>query len=221
MKSETFVFLPWLRLKETVEIYDLLFCPIGKEFGYSNLPDYAINQANLIASSYTDRAGHAIPDFTVVLKKDSDKPHNLTAEEFSVAREAASVLFLCSWSLNDYYCGIGDYCNSSMFNVVGQRFSLSDPSGVALTLRRRDGETLSGGFSHGEVRFVCPSQYAINHQVNVDTALLSGLLTARNQGSKTFDLLVSVLGLLELANTDNDYMILNISFSPRFHFRSW
>lgn len=206
MNHETFVFLPWLRLQEPIEIYDLIFCPIGKNIGFSNLPDYAINQANLIASSYTDRAGHTIPDFTVVLNKDAKKPHNLTAEEFSIAREAASVLFFCAWSLNEYYCGLGDYCNSSMFNVVGQRFSLSDPSGVALTLRRRDGETLSGGFKHGEVRFVCPSHYAINHQVKVDASLLAALLAARERGSKTFDRLNSVMGLLELANTDNDNM---------------
>lgn len=162
MNSETLVFLPWLRLKKPIEIYELIFCPIGKDIGFSNLPDYVVNQANLISSSYTDRAGHAIPDFTIVLRKDSDKPHDLTLEEFGVAREAASVLFFCSLSLNDYYCGIGDYSNSSMFSVVGQRFSLSDPSGVALTLRRRDGETLSGGFRHGQVRFVCPSHYAID-----------------------------------------------------------
>jgi len=206
MSSETLVFLPWLRLKKPIEIYELIFCPVGKDIGFSKLPDCVANQASLISSSYTDRAGHAIPDFTLVLRKDSEKPHDLSSEQLSIAREAASVLFFCSLSLNDYYCSNGDYCNSSMFSVVGQRFSLSDPSGVAITLRRRDGETLSGGLRHGQVRFVCPSHYAINHQVSIDEPLLAALLTARAQGSKTFDRLISVLGLIELANTDNDNM---------------
>jgi hypothetical protein len=77
---------------------------------------------------------------------------------------------------------------------------------ITLTLRRRDGQVLCGGYNHGEVRFVCPSQYEIDRQVNVDKQLLTSLLSAREQSSSIFDLLISVMGLLELANTDNDNM---------------
>src|SRR5437773_2009520 len=140
MNSETIVFLPWLRLKEPIELFDLSFIPIGKEIGWGSLTPDLIKQAELIASSYTDHAGHSIPDFTIVLRTSGEKRWDLTPDEFSTAREAASLLFFCSWSLNDYYSQLGHYTNSSIFNVVGQRFSASDPSGIALTLRRRDGE---------------------------------------------------------------------------------
>jgi len=204
--SETLVFLPWLRLEKPIELCDLIFCPIGEKIGYADLPERVIDQAKLISSSYTDRAGHPIPDFTIVLRRQGNDSHNLTSTEFSQAREYASLLFFCAWSLNEYYCQLGDYCNSSFFNVVGQRFVANDPEGICLTLRRRDGETLCGGFRHGQVRFVCPSQYAINRRTSVDLNLLSSLLNAKTHGSKIYDRLVSILGLLELANTDNDYM---------------
>lgn len=208
MESETIVFLPWLRLKHSIEAFDLLFLPIGEKIGWSSLPSNLIQQAQLIASSYTDQAGHPIPDFTIALKRTGEKPWNLSSEEFSQARDAASILFFCSWSMNDYYSQLGHYANSSMFNVVGQRFAPTDPTGIALTIRRRDGETLCGGFQHGQVRLVSPPQYAINHHSHVDTNLLDALMKARNSGSKTYDLLFSVLGLLELANTDRDFMSL-------------
>lgn len=206
INSETIVFLPWLRLAQAIEISDLAFQPIGKQIGWGVLPPFMIEQAKLISSSYTDQAGHEIPDFTVVLKTAGEKPWALSSEEFGLAREAASILFFCAWSLNDYYSAIG---NSSLFNIVGQRFTQSDPQGICLTLRRRDGETLSGGYRHGQVRIIAPPQYAINHQTHIDLALLSSLMSARDAGSKTYDLLLSVLGLLELANTDRDYMTLD------------
>ncbi len=209
MTSETIVFLPWLHLKKAVSLYDLQFVPIGGEKGFSSLPDHLVSQAKLIATSYTDQAGHPIPDFTIVLRLSGSEQWNLSSEDFSKAREAASVLFFCSWALNDYYTQLGSYTNSSIFNVVGQHFSAQDPRGIALTLRRRDGETLSGGYNHGDVRFVCPPQYAINFQTRVDENLLSSLLEARNRSIRLFDLLISVLGLLELANTDRDYMSLS------------
>jgi hypothetical protein len=121
MTSEAIVFLPWLRLREPIELYDLLFCPIGQKVGFANLPEYVVNKVQLIASSYSDRAGNQVPDFTMVLNQDKNKSHNLTTEELRSAREAASLLFFCSWSLNEYY-RIGDYSNSSMFNLVSQRF---------------------------------------------------------------------------------------------------
>lgn len=206
MNSEALIFLPWLRLHDAVTLDRFLFLPVGGEKGFGDLPEHISKQASLTASSYTDRAGHNVPDFTLVLRDKGESPWNLTDDEFSRVRELSSLLFFCSWSLNDYYSQLGSYSNSSMFNVVGQRFTLDSPEGVALTLRRRDGEILSGGYNHGHVRFVAPPQYAINRESRIDNDLLTAVIAATSQGLRVADILYSVLGLIELANTDRDYI---------------
>jgi len=64
-----------------------------------------------------------------------DRAHwhpQMSEDDFDKVRWAASLLFLASWSCNEYFPRFaGEYVNSSQFRVVGQRYQGNMPDFVA------------------------------------------------------------------------------------------
>ena len=119
----------------------------------------------------------------------------------------ASLLFLASWACNDYFPPFRrSYVNSTMFRIIGQAYSGDMPVHIAISARRRDGETLGGGYKHGEVTFNVPVQCSIRETAVFDEDFLAGLSGAVAADSAVAGLLRTTLPFVELANTDDDFM---------------
>lgn len=200
------LFLPFLRLKTPCTVAGVEFVPLRVAEG--NVPaivESAIRPLDRILSGYIDR--HGKPLDNCVVATIPGRGWDLDRADFPVVTWAASLLFLASWSCNDYYPRFGgDYVNSSNFRVVGQAYSGSTPGYIAVSARRRDGSTTDGGYEHGEFKFSLPLQVSIGDAASVDVKLLAALDAANASGSTVIDRLRTALPFVELANTDDDFM---------------
>lgn len=200
------LFLPFLRLKATCTIAGVEFVPLRDRDGkVPAVLESARGAVEKILSGYIDR--HGDPLDNCVVATIPGRGWDLDRADFSVVTWATSLLFLASWSCNDYYPRFGgDYVNSSNFRVVGQAYSGSMPGYIAVSARRRDGSTTDGGYEHGEFKFSLPVQVSIREAASVDVKLLDALEAANAAGSTVIDRLRTALPFIELANTDDEFM---------------
>ena len=202
------IFLPFLRMRTGLTVAGVEFLPLRDDD--DNVPaalETAVAPLERILSGYVDRKGAplncvvaTIPGKGWDLSLDDDRP---------AVRWGASLLFLASWACNDYFPrfgGLGSYVNSTMFRIIGQAYSDDMPVHITIPARRRDGETLDGGYEHGEVTFNLPVQCSIGEPASFDEDFLAGLSAAVAADSEVAGLLRTTLPFVELANTDDDFM---------------
>ncbi len=203
MNTSFLIFMPWLQLDEAISFNHITLLPVGKTCGYSNLDNEVIRKIDFFCSSHKDIQGNCISDLTLIINKDLEVPWNIPEEQFFEIAGYAKIIFFCGISTNKYYNQISSYTNSSLFNIVGQRFSSANPESVALTIRRRDGESIVGGYNFNQIFREAPPHYQIGDKVKIDLILLTSLLKAKEDGAEVFNLLVSTLNFVALANTDS------------------
>ena len=196
-------FFPWLHLKERVRLGDVEFLPfdaVRKARNDSELQDI-FNSLATILKGYVDLKGRPGDRCTVVTRPFRIPPWNLKQEEdWEDAQWATSLLSLAALSANKYFSTLGNYSNTSVFQLFWQRFT--EPAHyVAFQIRRRDGFTTDGGYLHGEVKVSVPPQ-CTTLDVAIDDGLLAGLQLARSARSRTLILLGPALSFFNLANTD-------------------
>ena len=80
------------------------------------------------------------------------------------------------------------------------------PVHIAIPARRRDGETLDGGYEHGEVKFNVPVQCSVGEAAAFDEGFLAGLSAAVGADSDVAGRLRTAPPFVEVANTDDDFM---------------
>lgn len=196
-------FLPWLELKDPVQIAGVEFVPYAGAAGdVSAVFKDAAASLTMIFSSYVNRDGNAVDSPVVATIRGS---WNLSDDDVETVAWAARLLYLSCFAANEYFVdGGGRYVNSVLFRPVFQRFSGGPWIGV--TSRRRYGSSLNGGYQHGEIKFNVPIQCTIE-KATVDEPLIKALDAAHaSVSSKTMGLLSTALPYVELANTDDDLM---------------
>jgi hypothetical protein len=200
------LFLPFVRLKTSCTVAGVDFVPLRDADGkVPPVLDGALAALEKILSGYIDRHGEPLDN--CVVGTIPGRGWDLDRSDFPVVTWATSLLYLASWSCNDYYPRFGgDYVNSSNFRVVGQAYSGSMPGYIAVSARRRDGSTTDGGYEHGEFKFSLPLQVSIREAASVDMKLLAALDAANASGSTVIDRLRTALPFVELANTDDEFM---------------
>lgn len=165
----------------------------------------AVGPLKRILSGYIDRHGKPLTDCVVATIP--GRGWDLEREDFAAVRWASALLFLASWSGNDYYPRFGGkYVSSSNFRVMGQAFTGSTPTHVAISARRRDGRAMDGGYEHGAIKFSLPVQISVRELTSIDEAFVAGLDAAQLAGSAVIDRLRTALPFVELANTDDEFM---------------
>lgn len=201
------LFLPFVRLRSTHGVAGVEFVPLHDSDGH--VPA-ALGQAEsaliTILSGYIDHQGNRFDNCVVATIP--GRGWDLTKEDFPTVTWAASLLFLAAWAANEYHpsLGDGDYVNSSNFRPVGQGFRGAFPETVSVSARRRDGRRLDGGYEHGEFKFSLPLQCSVSEPVKVDHEFLLGLGAASSAASAVIRRLRTVLPLVELANSDDEWM---------------
>lgn len=200
------IFLPFLRMKSGHHVAGVDFLPLRD--GSHKVPAVLASARaplDIILSGYIDR--HGKPFDNCVVATLPSRGWDLSRDEFSTAKWAASVLFLASWACNDYYPRFsGNYVNSSHFRVMGQGFTGAKPGYLAVVTRRRDGTETDAGYMHGEFKFSLPPQCSVRDPVAIDVPLLAALDKANEAGSSVIDRLRTALPFVELANTDDELM---------------
>ena len=211
MPSGHFVIvLPFLRMRTGHTVAGVEFLPLRD--GDGNVPaalETAVAPLERILSGYVDRQG--TPFTNCVVATIPGKGWDLSRDDSPAVMWGASLLFLASWACNDYFPRFRrSYVNSTMFRIIGQAYSGDMPVGIAISARRRDGETLGGGYKHGEVTFNLPVQCSIREPAVFDEDFLedflAGLSAAGAADSEVAGLLRTTLPFVELANTDDDFM---------------
>lgn len=200
------IFLPFLRLGAGHTVAGVEFLPLRDANGKTPaVLEAAVAPLDRILSGYIDR--HGEPCDNCVVATVPGRSWDLSRDDFPTVTWAASLLFLASWACNDYYPRFGrHYVNSSNFRVVGQAFSGTMPGYIAVSARRRDGNTTDGGYKHGEFKFSLPLQVSVREPANIDVAFLAGLNAAHTADSSVIGRLRTALPFVELANTDEDFM---------------
>ena len=207
MPSGHFVIvLPFLRMRTGHTVAGVEFLPLRD--GDGNVPaalETAVAPLERILSGYVDR--HGTPFTNCVVATIPGKGWDLSRDDGPAVMWGASLLFLASWACNDYFPRFRrSYVNSTMFRIIGQAYSGDMPVHIAISARRRDRETLGGGYKHGEVTFNVPVQCSIREPAVFDEDFLAGLSAAVAADSEVAGLLRTTLPFVELANTDDDFM---------------
>ena len=201
------IFLPFLRMRTGRTVAGVEFLPLRDDDG--NVPaalETAVAPLERILSGYVDRQG--APFTNCVVATIPGKGWDLSRNDSPAVMWGASLLFLASWACNDYFPRFGgSYVNSTMFRIIGQAYSGDMPVHIAISARRRDGETLGGGYKHGEVTFNVPVQCSIRETAVFDEDFLAGLSAAVAADSAVAGRLRTTLPFVELANTDDDFMM--------------
>ena len=207
MPSGHFVIvLPFLRMRTGHTVAGVEFLPLRD--GDGNVPaalETAVAPLERILSGYVDRQG--TPFTNCVVATIPGKGWDLSRDDGPAVMWGASLLFLASWACNDYFPRFRrSYVNSTMFRIIGQAYSGDMPVRIAISARRRDWETLGGGYKHGEVTFNLPVQCSIREPAVFDEDFLAGLSAAVAADSEVAGLLRTTLPFVELANTDDEFM---------------
>jgi hypothetical protein len=198
------IFLPFLRLGAECPITGVDFLPLRDAQGHVP-PALASAEAPLkkILSSYIDKRGKPLDNCVVATVP--GRGWDLSPDDMPLVMRAASFLFLCCWSANQYF-GHGANVNATAFRTVGQSYTGTAPDRITIVTRLRDGESWAAGYRHGEVKFPMPVQCSDRELASVDEPLRAALDVAATAGSPTFTRLRSAMPFVELANT-NDHLM--------------
>ena len=147
--------LPWLRLKEPVNIGHTFFTPYSLKEGNPKRV-YSSFQTDIhsIMSSYHDLHGNPIAACTLAYTNSrypcSEKMN------FELISRAITLLSFAGIE-DDYVNPFGDYSNSSHFDVKFQGFSANE-QWISLRVRRRHSPILDGGYKHSDLKVSVPIQ---------------------------------------------------------------
>lgn len=204
--SQFVVFLPFLRIDKAYTVAGIEFWPLRDREGKVAEPlKSAAEPLKRILTGYVDR--HDEQFTNCVVATIPGRGWRLSDSDWATVQWAASLLFLASWTCNEYFSRFGgSYVNATHFRVVGQKFSGSVPTYIAISARRRDGHSVDGGYKHGELKFVLPVQCSIRETTEVDEGFLCALDVASKKNARTLQLLRTALPFVQLANTDDEFM---------------
>lgn len=214
--NHNIIFLPFLRLGRGYHVAGIDFLPLQDAEGAT--PD-ALKSASpavtKILSGYFDRQGTSFSNCVVAT---IGGRWDVTRDDWPAIRWASSLLFLASWSANEYFRRFGGaYVNSVTFRLIGQSYSGELPHYISIAARRRDGQSMDGGYQHGEVKFPLPVQCSVRDLHAVDERLLEALNAAHRAGGDVILRLKTALPFIELANTDDDFMTVEAEGIPMAH----
>jgi hypothetical protein len=200
------VFLPWLFLKESVTLGLLTFQTLRDEEGgiAPNLADLE-DPITAILQGYVDMRGQPFGTCVVVTHSDRNPTWDLHDEDHDMIGKYARLLFLSGMAKNDYNTSLGCYTNASTFQFFRQRFA-KPVDFIMFGTRRRDGNTIDGGYRHGDVKFPVPPQSKHSRDTCIDTDFAKGLAAALEANTDTANRIQAGLVFFSLANTDSDTM---------------
>jgi len=187
-------FFPWLRLKAAVAAGPYNFVPFD-EVGLR--PFFG----DLLAG-YRNYRSERVVACTMVTNESWRPSWNLPAAEQPALFIAAQDLMLSTMSINEIHRPHRPQYSNTVMHGMHLQLARGLGGHLAVGFRERDGRTLDGGYTHGDIVFSAPPQYRREAELRVNTALLTSLTDARRRSPATAARIHSALGLFTTANTD-------------------
>ncbi len=193
VEKGTLAFLPWVQLKEPIEVGGFNFEPWSSR---SPSPEWSTR----IMGSYCGSPGSPIEKATVVSiggAFDSDWSSE-TIQKFFEVRELISFVALMQRRFFDH----SPYVNDAALRAVVQHFDWSTGGGVTRHSRRRDGRQIV--YVSDEVhQELAPDQVSANQAFELDTHLLMNLHEIVVGGRSDCAWLLDAVTLFNLSNSDS------------------
>jgi len=196
------VFMPWCPIEKAYTVSDTAILPFERHTPIDGLDDAGQCRVNAIMASYKDIEGKPIYKAAIVRYGSNSPIDDLNDEEIEIVQDLAVLACFCGLATREYFNSLGPYCNTDCFNLHIQKFDKADFT--ALTVRRREGRTLSG-WPIDNISITVPVHCHTIQGVSLDAELLKALIDYRAQPSNTdWGRWQNAISCFNQGNTDSD-----------------
>lgn len=198
----TLQFMPWCRIDKTYSVGEVTIVPFHSDKPLEGLDELATGQVKTILASYRDLEGRPVREAALVQYQNRPLLEDVNNDELESTWEYVDLACFSGLAKRQYFNSLGPYCNTDCFNLYVQKFQ--DISHIAITTRRREGQTLDGRPLSRTV-FSIPTHVSTIQRVSLDTALLDALTAfRRDKQHHGWNRWQSALSCFNQANTDSN-----------------
>ncbi len=201
--------LPWLPLWEPVALGSVTFRPFKVNAPLDGCDDLLAQELRSRAERFMDIHAQAVKDMTIAVWNGDLTFPVLSDDAIKAVLKAARLLILAFHASNTYFPPPhGSYVNSSIFEVMIQKFVSGDEF-TTVVARRRDGHSKDGGYELSEIRDQAPRAMHSCREASPDKEFLHALNAVTQLNAVTHETsdhhrrIANSLAWFALANTDS------------------
>lgn len=196
------VFMPWCPLDNPYEVGNISILPFERHTPIDGLDDAGQCRVNTIMATYKDIEGKPVHKAAIVRYGSNSPIGDLTDDQIEIVQDLAVLACFSGLAKREYFNSLGPYCNSDCFALHIQRFDKADFT--SLTVRRREGRTLSG-WPIDEIAVTVPLHCHTIRQISLDVDLLKALADHRTElNDGEWGRWQNAVSCFNQANTDSD-----------------
>lgn len=194
------LFMPWCPIDRRYSVGALELIPFDRNKPNLSLNATQLEQIQTILGCYVDLHGQPIQKLTVLRHHQHDLLENLSDANLADAQECVELACFSGLANRQYFSPMGPYCNTTHFELYGQRFNTLDS--VCLVSRRREG-TSWDAWSVDKIRTSIPVHAHSVREVKLDEGLLNSLSVCRSAtGDKDWVEWQNAIACFNRANSD-------------------
>ena len=205
---ETIAIFPWLNIKSSISVLDVVFVPFLDVSGNISDPIKPISEKiNFVFKSLHTLANDQRKNCTIafILNK-GELGWKLANDDFLKVKKAALFLYLATLAKNEYFQQLRAYTNSSYFRYFFQNLPTENSDHVSFEVKRRGGGILVGGIKASEAVISAPLQCYEEGPSKIDENLIHALNKANEERKEVLNLIFLSLNYFSMSHTDDDFM---------------
>jgi len=196
------VFMPWCPIDKRYTVGDVAILPFERHKPIEGLDHAAQCRINEIMAIYKDIESKPMHKAAIICYGSKSPIDDLTDDEVEVAQDLVVLACFSGLAKREYFNSLGPYCNSDCFSLYIQNFDKADFT--ALTIRRREGQTLCG-WPIDHIWITVPVHCHTIQEVSLDADLLKALVYHRAELSDSeWGRWQNAISCFNQANTDSD-----------------
>jgi len=202
--SHMVCWLPWLPISDVLTVGPVTFYPLSMKSGGDALGQ---TDPTLVAAlqklmpRFQNIRGKSVKKLTVALMAGRTDLPVLESVALQQVEHATNLLMLSFMASNRYFA-FSPYANTSMSQLVAQRF-VKESEYTTIVSRRRDGTAQDGGYEHGEVIDQMPRAVHSCREATCDRGFLEAISEAVVPTTPMHRKLLLSLASFRLANSDD------------------
>lgn len=202
-------FFPWLAISEPIKVGRYRLVPYQRGLKPGPKDDPVQKDLDSVLAHYFTNQRAPVDRATLLIVGRRKPTRDLTARDIEDAFTFAELLAFSALSAREFFgLGIVDYVNRDLYRLIVQRFE--GHGGVAITTRRRDGNT-NAFISSDAYRVFKPEHVHVPLHPVIDLKLLGGLVEARARlQHQEWEGLFGGISAFNLSNTDSNEVRENV-----------
>lgn len=207
------MFMPWCQLEDVCKVGDITILPFKRQKRLTEIADADWIKICEVLASYRDIKGDNVNDAAIVQISGKKVIDAWDPDKINSAAELISIACFSAIAKRKYfYFCESDYCNSDCFTLVLQKLE-SNSDGTALTLRRRDGCSISSQ-SMQKISISVPVHCHTAKNISDESALSEALVSHRKKllVKGTWGRWNNAIACFNQANTDSDNIRDNVEW---------